>query len=285
MASRFSLGIGKNRIGVFVPIFICVLVLVIGFQRSPATAQASVNRAEITQILDSSDVFIQNKQAKVKDSAQKGQRVRTADARAQLLFNTGAVGRLAHNSVLTVGQCARLKQGTLLINGAMNGCTSSVVAGVRGTTYLLEVDEAGEAQVKVLEGEVTVTKPATPVPDEAIDETDKETSTPATGAKQLMQATKSTLLAQAETDGVVLKEGEKVSVSPTGSFGLVEKLSQEEFTNLLKGTLFNGFSLELPGISKVQQSFQRLYPGVPFPISIPGIPGIPTPPVRIPLPF
>lgn len=284
MASRFSWRIGRNKIGLFVPIFICVLLLVIGFQRSPATAQATVNRAEITQILDSSDVFIQNKQAKVKDSAQKGQRVRTADARAQLLFNTGAVGRLAHNSVLTVGQCARLKKGTLLINGAMNGCTSSVVAGVRGTTYLLEVDEAGEAQVKVLEGEVTVTKPANAVPDEAIDETE-ETSTPATGTKQLLQTPKPTLLAQTEIDEVVLKEGEKVSVSPTGSFGLVEKLSQEEFVSLLKGTLFNGFSLELPGISKIQQSFQRLYPGVPFPISIPGIPGIPTPPVRIPLPF
>ena len=266
----------------------CSLYLTLGL-RSPGLAQTpNVNRAEIAQILDSPQVFIQNQQAKVKDTAQKGQRVRTANARAELRFNTGAVGRLAHNSVLTVGQrCARLQQGTLLVNGAVNGCTASVIAGVRGTTYVLEVTAAGLANIKVLEGEVTVSP-------KSDTEADGEATEPATNAKGLRSSNTlrptiatQTLTQSTSDNPVVLKEGEKVSVRPDGAVGLVEKLSQEEFSQLLKGVLFNGFSIPLPGISKVQGSFQRLFPGVPFPISVPSIPGLPTPPVPVPfrLPF
>ncbi|MGA7932652.1 MAG: hypothetical protein WCA35_03655 [Kovacikia sp.] len=253
---------------IFAP-FLCALLLVLWVQRSPVVAQSTpINQATITEVLDSSQVFIQNKQAKVKDSANKGQRVRTAEARAQLKFNTGAVGRLAHNSVLTVGQCARLRQGTLLVNGAMNGCTSSVIAGVRGTTYLLEVNETGEANIKVLEGTVTVTRSSTPENgEESVEE-------PGSGVKQNDAA-----------DELILAAGEKISVSSSGKPGLVEKLSQADFINILKGSLFDGFTTSLPGISKIQQSFQNLFPGVPFPIEFPGIPSVPTPPVRVPLPF
>ncbi len=218
------------------------------------------------QILDSAEVFIQNKQAKVKDTANKGQRVRTADARAQLQFNTGAVGRLAHNSVLTVGQCARLQKGLLLVNGAMNGCTSSVVAGVRGTTYVMEVNETGEANIKVLEGEVALTRLKEPLPEE------EPAEPPAAAPKQL----------QPEENPIVLKEGEQVNVSTAGVPGVIAKISQDEFTRLLAGGLFNGFTLPLPGLSKIQASFQRLFPGVPFPISVPGLP---IPSIPRPFPF
>ncbi len=287
--------------------FVFGLLLVIGF-RLPAIAQSpGINRAEITQILDSPQVFIQNKLAKVKDTASKGQRVRTGNARAQILFNTGAIGRLAANSVLTVGQqCARLRSGTLLVNGAMNGCTSSIVAGVRGTTYLLEVDGTGEARVKVLEGVVAVNQLPNPIPDE--DNSEESTankqlppflpsiptppiippSTTPTATPETPVTTPATSNeSPSSSKGIVLHEGEKVSVRPDGTVGLIEKLSQEEFIQLLKGGLFNGFSIPLPGVGKIQQSFQRLFPGVPFPISIPGlrIPNIPAPPVQIPFPF
>jgi hypothetical protein len=274
-------------------IFACALCLVLA-SRSPIVAQApTIKQAKITQVLDSAQVFIQNKQARLNDAANKGQRVRTGEARAQLTFNTGAIGRLAHHSVLTVGQCARLQQGTLLVNGAMNGCTSSVVAGVRGTTYVIEATETGESSIKVLEGEVTVTRRQ---------EEESETE-PASGSKQFSlpsiipslpipapEATPSPSPspeppAATETplaaDEIVLKGGEKVSVSSTGGVGLIEKLTADDFTNLLKGNLFNGFTLSLPGMAKIQASFQKLFPGVPFPIRLPSV-SIPGLPIRLP---
>lgn len=236
---------------------LCTLWVVVGLSRSPAAAQLPINRAEIVQILDGSEVFIQNKQAKVKDAANKGQRVRTADARAQLLFNTGAVGRLSKQSVLTVGQCARLQKGTLLVNGAMNGCTSSVLAGVRGTTYILEVNDQGETAVKVLEGEVTVTKPTA---------AQLEEGSPPDQSKQLPGG---------KPDALVLKAGEQVSVNARGVPSGIVRISQEEFIKLLTSALFKDFTAPLPGMSKIQGSFRNLFPGVPFPISLPNVPGVP----------
>lgn len=290
-----------GRLNRILLLFVCALCFVLA-ARSPLMAQTpTINQAKITQVLDGSQVFIQNRQAKVNDSANKGQRVRTGEARAQLTFNTGAIGRLAHNSVLTVGQCARLRQGTLLVNGAMNGCTSSIVAGVRGTTYVLEATEAGETTIKVLEGEVTVTQQKMP---ESEDE-------PAPGSKQFSlpsivpplptpaptpspspspdpkepsaEPLPAPTPASTDANQVVLKGGDKVSVSSTGSLGLVEKLTQSDFTDLLMGSLFNGFTLSLPGMSKIQDSFQKLFPGVPFPLRLPSVsvPGLPVP-IRLP---
>jgi hypothetical protein len=177
----------------------------------------------------------------------------------------------------------------------MNGCTSSVVAGVRGTTYVLEATEAGETAVKVLEGEVTVTRQRV-----------AEEEEPASGSKQFSlpsilpslpspvpepapepsptpspDAVEAPVPTSAGANQVVLKAGEKVSVSPTGALGLVGKLTQSEFTTLLKGGLFNGFTLSLPGLSKIQSSFQQLFPGVPFPIRLPSV-SIPGLPIRLP---
>lgn len=291
MLTSFKLLHFNGKLSRILLVFLCTVWFVL-VARSPIVAQApTINQAKITQVLDGSQVFIQNRQAKLNDSANKGQRVRTGEARAQLTFNTGAIGRLAHNSVLTVGQCARLQQGTLLVNGAMNGCTSSVVAGVRGTTYVLEASSTGEAGIKVLEGEVTVTRR------QMLDDTE-----PDAGTKQFSLPSLPTLspfpskpmpslspappppaidLMPASTNQVVLKAGEKVSISPTGKLGLVQKLTQGDFTNLLTGTLFNGFTIQLPGTAKIQASFQQLFPGVPFPIKLPSV-SIPRLPIRLP---
>lgn len=135
-------------------------------QALSAQNNQGITQATVKEIIDGTQVFIQNQQAKVNDVAQLRQRVRTGDARAELTFNNGVVARLAKNSILTVGQCARLQRGTLLVNGAANGCTSSIVAAVRGTTYVLEVDASGKQEVKVLEGEVVVRRETTPDPAE-----------------------------------------------------------------------------------------------------------------------
>ncbi len=84
-----------------------------------------------------------------------------------------------------------------------------------------------------------------------------------------------------QTDQIVLKAGEKVNISATGAPGLIEKLTQKDFTNLLTGNLFNGFTIPLPGMTKIQASFQQLFPGVPFPIQLPRLPTLPIP-IRLP---
>lgn len=143
---------------------------------APASAQS--NQATVQEIIDGNQVFIQNKQATLNDVARQRQQVRTGQSRTALLFNTGAVARLSANSVLNIGQCARLRRGTILINGAVNACTASITTGVRGTTYLLEVDEAGNQQVKVLEGEVVVKRNAIPVTDDDLEDSELGSGSP-----------------------------------------------------------------------------------------------------------
>ena len=146
-------------------------------QIAPVSAQST--QATVQEILDGNQVFIQNKRASINDVARQKQQVRTGNSRTALLFNTGAVARLSANSVLNIGQCARLKKGTILINGAVNACSASITTGVRGTTYLLAVDESGNQQVTVLEGEVVVKRNATPIVDEDDEQsTDKPTDKP-----------------------------------------------------------------------------------------------------------
>jgi hypothetical protein len=305
-------------------------------QIAPASAQAT--QATVQEILDGNQVFIQNQKASINDVARRQQQVRTGNSRTALLFNTGAVARLSANSVLSIGQCARLRRGTILINGAVNACSSSITTGVRGTTYLLEVDESGNQQVKVLEGEVIVKRNANPI----IDEDDQPTTetkpttqppnviSPITSPKVKQFSTIPTapvntppvnappvntppirptlpqgnpegrpidpLNAQPandkpilkidprlqpanEPDEVVLKAGEKVEVDSRGTLGIIQQLTENEFVGLLTGNLFQGFTSQIPGIDKVRAVFDGLFPGVNFPISIPGIP-IPS----IPLP-
>ena len=300
-------------------------------QLAPVFAQTT--QATVQEILDGNQVFIQNRQASLNDVAQQQQQVRTGNSRTALLFNTGAVARLSANSVLSIGQCARLKQGTILINGAVNACTSSITTGVRGTTYLLEVDELGNQQVKVLEGEVIVKRNATPIIDEdaqpttetkptnkptvkptvskpTIPSTQKPNVTLPTNEPKVKQFASPPPTAKPPTstptnpqqgrsvdpltgqpandkpilkieqpttptkqpDEVVLKAGEKVEVAQSGGLGLIQQLTENEFVSLLKGNLFEGFTNQIPGIDKVRAVFNGLFPGVNFPISIPGLP-------------
>ncbi|OLP20279.1 hypothetical protein BST81_00620 [Leptolyngbya sp. 'hensonii'] len=294
------------------------LFLVVLFQRTPTVAQSGIQSAVVAEIVDGSQVFIQNQQARVNDVAGLGQRVRTGQARTQLVFNTGAVARLAPNSSLTVGQkCARLQRGTLLINGVANGCTNSVATGVRGTTYLLEVDENDQTQVKVLEGEVTISKPdplaapevpivpptpslaptpaPTPSKSPAPTKSVRTKSTPKPTVKPASSPTPnpSPLPAppspappqlpggeQRSLDQpIVLSSGQKALIPP-GANPVIGQMTQQEFEQILKGVLFNGYSVQIPGLSEVKNSFSQLFPGIPFPIdipglSVPGIPGIP----------
>jgi len=216
---------------------------VIGLYVVPSTAQnstvqtkvaqnAAVNRATIIEVLEGNQIYIQNRLAKVQDQARTGELVRTGRTRAELKFNTGAVGRLGYNAVMTIAnQCVQLQQGRVLVNGAVNGCTKSVVAGVRGTTYILSTDEQDQEQVQVLEGEVTVSRPRMLRPEQ-----------------------------------VVLKPGQRVVLNAQKKFGPVAQITQQEFDKTLRGDLFNGYQQNLPGIDKIKRSYEQLYPGATFPI-------------------
>ena len=291
-------------------------------QMAPVSAQAT--QATIQEILDGNQVFIQNRQASINDVASQQQQVRTGNSRTALLFNTGAVARLSANSVLRIGQCARLQRGTILINGAINACSSGITTGVRGTTYLLEVDESGNQQVKVLEGEVVVKRNATPLIDED-GEPNKPSNTKPSNIKpsltsppvspKVKQFTAPPVINNPQTnlpqdnpqkarpleplnadpvnnkpilqveqsskqpDEVVLKSGEKLEIDPRGALGIIQQLSENEFVELLKGNLFQGFINQIPAIDKVRDVFNGLFPNVNFPISIPNIstPSIPIP--------
>ena len=291
---------------------------------APVSAQST--QATIQEILDGNQVFIQNRQASINDVASQQQQVRTGNSRTALLFNTGAVARLSANSVLRIGQCARLQRGTILINGAVNACSSGITTGVRGTTYLLEVDESGNQQVKVLEGEVVVKRNAIPIIDEDSEpnkpsnikpsntkpsnikpsltsppvspKVKQFTAPPAINPqinlpqdnpqkarpleplnadpvnnKPILQVEQTSK----QPDEVVLKSGEKIEIDQRGVVGIIQQLSENEFVELLKGNLFQGFTNQIPGIDKVRDVFNGLFPNVNFPISIPGIPSIPIP--------
>jgi hypothetical protein len=290
------------------------VVLLIGLFNSTAIAQTSITQGRIAEILDGSQVYIQNAQARVNDVANRGQQVRTGNSRAQVSFNTGAVARLSTNSVLTIGQCANLQQGVLLVNGAVNGCTSSVTAGVRGTTYIMEVDEDGEERIQVLEGEVVVSQQANPEmqPEGTLEdsempapvpspETSAETS-PGTPSEESLETpaeemgdrpgfpglphrdeegtTSDTLDTSDTSEGqIVLTAGQKISSRRGERLGSVERMSQDDFVRILTGVLFDGFAEELPGMSRIQDAFQRLFPNVPFPL---GTPNVPIPRPRVP---
>ena len=284
-------------------------------QLAPVSAQAT--QATVKEILDGNQVFIQNGQATrravVNDVAGQPQIVRTGNSRTALLFNTGAVARLSANSLLKIGQCANLRRGTILINGAMNACSAGITTGVRGTTYLLEIDDSGLQKVTVLEGEVVVTRNVNgnikgnedAIDDEKIKQfnfpqlprinlpqDNPQQSRPLEPLKVAPASDKPVLNVEQNSQNnnqnnnsqnnqqprqVVLKTGERVEVDPKGALGIIQQLSENEFVNLLKGNLFDGFTSQIPGIDKVRSAFEGLFPGANFPISLPNLPNISLP--------
>lgn len=240
-----------------------------GFAYLPAHAQI-VTQARITEIVSGNQVYIQNRRARVNSTAQRSQQVRTGNARASLLFNTGAVARLAQNSSLTIGQCARLQQGTLLVNGSLNSCTQSNVAGVRGTLYTLTINRSGIETLNVFEGTVEVIRRGEFPPSNK------------GGDQKLLTIAHAEPEIEAEEipDGpLLLGEGESLTYNPILQEILVEKLTTDDFERLLQGPLIAEFAEEIPGLGDLEDAFDRLFPDVPFPgISIPDLdlPSIPS---------
>lgn len=187
----------------------------------PSVAQ-QVTRATIIEILDSDQVFIQNKKARKNDVVQVGQQVRTAQARTGLRFNNNASIRLGRNSSFIVGsQCVQLRGGQAVIAGGVRGCIGSVIAVTRGTTYTLDVGEQGEGKIQVLEGRIEIYDLENP-----------------------------------DFKIVTVSAGQEINISPSGEIGAINPMSQAEVESTLTGQLFQGFEIPLPGSNRLSDLTQ-----------------------------
>ena len=131
------------------------LILLQGFF-SPVFA-SSLKQATIQRIVDGNEVYIDKSQARVKQSAKEGQQISTGSSRTELLFDRRALGYLGKNSLINLGEdCFRLSNGSVLINGTQRSCIGSKVLGIRGTTYVLSINEEGGYDLAVLTGKAQI---------------------------------------------------------------------------------------------------------------------------------
>ena len=141
-------------------------VLAISSLTVPAMA-APFQSATIRRIVDGKEVFIDKKQASIKQTADSGQELSTGKSRAELLFDRRALGFLGNNSLIKLGEeCFRLDQGQVLINGPQSACLGSKVLGIRGTTYVLNALNEGGYRLSVLSGAASISEEGTTASDQ-----------------------------------------------------------------------------------------------------------------------
>jgi hypothetical protein len=114
---------------------------------------------------------------------------------------------------------------------------------VRGTNYLIDVQEDGTAELSVLEGSVDVEplqngeptgKPATPV-----------------------------------------EAGQKVKLSAEGVILTLLRLNSGDYNAIFTGPLFSGFRSPLPGFAALESYIRSTVPGVSLPV-VPPVPSLPS---------
>jgi FecR protein len=231
-----------------------IVMLLLG---SPGPVLAA-ETAVVQEILDGKELFIDQQQAKVQQKARAPQQLTTRNSRGQILFNGGAVGRLNTFSQLRLGSsCFLVDKGQVLISGNQNGCTRSARLSVRGTNYLIEVNEAGESDISVLEGRVEV---------ERLEDGQPGGTRPS-----------------------ILEAGQRLRLSPRGLVLALLKLDAGDYERLLNGPLFRGYRLPIPGSGALEAHLKRRFPGLslPFPsggsvLPLPQPPSPPAPPFGLP---
>lgn len=204
----------------------------------------TITSATITEIIEGNQVFIQNRQARINETARQREQVRTGESRTELRFSNQAIARLGRNSVLTVGQCgAQVQRGSMLANGAVPSCSSQVTAAVRGTTYLFEIDDDGEENISVLEGEVEVRR---------LPGSDKDDDDATRGQEEMFR----------------IRAGDRLIRSRRQGRTIVRAISDREFDSVLSGQLFSGFRRSLPSrsIDRIEQVYRRQFPNRRFPL-------------------
>jgi len=203
--------------------------------QQPAKPTSKPGSATVQQILDGKQLYINGKQAVVKQEAQVPEAIKTLQSRGQLSFSSGAVGRINRFSSMKLGSsCFLLEQGQILVSGPQNGCTRSSRLSVRGTNYVLEVDGAGRSQVSVLEGVVELQALRNGVPIATVVPT-------------------------------LVRAGEQLMLNPEGLRVALSTLKRSDYEALLRGPLFRGYQKASPYLPALIQYILRTYPGLQVP--------------------
>lgn len=218
---------------------LAVLGVVLAIALPPGGTAADF--ATVQEILDGRELFIDQKQAAVKERASAPQTVSTKNSRGQLAFSGGAAGRINRFSLLRLGSsCFLMEKGQVLVSGKQNGCTRSARLSVRGTNYVIDVQDDGSADLSVLEGSVEVEPLKDGVP----------SGKPAT----------------------TVEAGQRVRLSAEGVILTLLQLSAGDYSSILGGPLFSGFNSSLPGFAALESYLRSSVPGV----SLPGVPAVPS---------
>jgi hypothetical protein len=216
----------------------------------PPLPARSAERAVIQEILDGDQLFVDGQKARVNQQATAPDDVSTKASRGALAFPAGAMGRINRFSRMRLGQsCFLLESGQVLVSGKAAGCTRSARLSVRGTNYVLEVDEQGESQLSVLEGTVEVEPLKDGIP---------------TGSGP-----------------TTVQAGQKLRLSAQGVILALLGLSSGDYDAILRGPLFDGFRLPLPNYGSLESYLRRYQPSVSLPVNLPSAPplapSLPTP--------
>jgi hypothetical protein len=217
----------------FTPISLLVSSLIGAIALLPRSAQAqSLTQGTVIEILDSDQVYIQDRRAKVNDSIQLGEQIRTDRARVGVRFNVEAGARLGQNSALeleapAVGNCLRIKRGKVLIAGAPKRptCLGRVTAQSRGTVYVTDLEDNGQGKITVLEGSVEVSN--------------------ISQDNQLIA-----LAPPASPRSVVVSAGQSVVVSTNGEIDDPFQVTSAQLNNVAL-PLLEGFQQPLPDLEKI----------------------------------
>jgi hypothetical protein len=224
-----------------------ILALLVGPALRPLPVRAAES-AVVQEILDGNELYIDGKTAKVKEKANAPQKLSTQNSRGQIRFDSGAAGRLNRFSQLKLGQgCFLIEKGQILVSGKQSGCTRSARLSVRGTNYLVDVNEAGESEISVLEGSVEVEPLADGEP----------TGKPPT----------------------TVEAGQKLRLTAGGVVMAILGLTAGDYNSILGGPLFQGFRVPLPAYGSLESYIRSKVPGVnlpSMPVSPPSLPfGLP----------
>ena len=206
--------------------------------------------ALVQEILDGKELYIDQAQARVRQMARAPQQLKTGNSRGQLLFNSGAVGRLNTFSQVRLGSgCFLIDRGQVLVSGRQNGCTRSARLSVRGTNYVVVVKEDGEAEISVLEGSVAV--------------------------EPLREG------APGDVRPTLVEAGQRLRLSPIGVVLSVLQLEAGDYEQILLGPLFRGFQMPLTGLEDLRSYLNSRFPGVSLPLP-PSVLSIPQPAIPLP---
>jgi hypothetical protein len=191
-------------------------------------------RATVMEILDRPELFIDRRRAKVKDTAQQPQSLRTLQSRVQLAFDNGAGGRMINGSTLRLGDCLFIGKGSVLVSGPMCACSRSVRVCSKTTNYILEAMDDGDANIISLEGSLDV------------------------------QVQDDDLLASKPS--IAVNSGQRLRFYQAQGFTPPVDLTPEDYRGIFEGPLFKGFREQLPYQRALEEYLQAQVPGVTLPV-------------------